>query len=84
MDFNDPKLGKVLGIVGQAVGADPRKLEQDLRAGRFDAVFQKLNARDAARLRQVLENPALAQQILKTPQAKQTLRDILNQTEKKR
>ena len=84
MDLQNPNLARVLGMVGQKLGADPQALRKDLEAGKYDEVFRKMNSREAARLQQIVNNPALAQQLLNTPQAQQVLRGILEQADRKK
>ncbi|MGI5895059.1 MAG: hypothetical protein ACOX6P_10800 [Candidatus Merdivicinus sp.] len=84
MDFQNPNLSKVLGMVGQKLGADPQTLQRDLKAGKYDSVLSKMKPNEAARLQQILNNPALAQQLLNTPQAQQMLKNIMGQANQKK
>lgn len=84
MDLQNPNLAKVLGMVGKKLGTDPQALQHDLQAGKYDAVFQKMNPRDAAKLQQIINNPTLAQQLINTPQAQQMLRGIMDQANRKK
>ena len=79
LDSSNPNVAKLLALVGKRLGADPNVLRQQLENGKFDAVFQKMDPSNAAKLQQLVNNPALARQLINTPQAKQVLQDILNQ-----
>lgn len=81
MDLQNPNLPKLLGMIGKKLGADPQALQRDLAQGKFDSFFQNLSPRDAAKLQQLLNNPILAQQVINTPQAQQTLKDIIQQAQ---
>ncbi len=85
MDFQqNPNRNKMLQMVGQALGTDPKTIDNDLKAGRYDTIFQKLSPDDSARLQKLLNNPALARQVLNTPQAKKVLQNVMKQTEQKK
>ena len=79
LDSSSPNTAKLLALVGKRLGADPNVLRRQLESGKFDAVFQKMDPGSAAKLQQLLNNPALAQQLIGTPQAKKFLQDILEQ-----
>lgn len=77
----NPNLPKILAMVGKKLGTDPKALEQDLAAGKFDAVFKKMNPNDAAKLQQLVNNPILAQQVINTPQAQQVLKNVIREAQ---
>ena len=79
LDSSNPNVAKLLTLVGKRLGADPNALRQQLENGKFDAVLQRMDPGNAAKLQQLINNPALARQLINTPQAKQVLQDILNQ-----
>ena len=84
MDLQNPNISKLLNLVGKKLGADPQALQQDLAAGKYDGVFQKMNQQDAAKLQQLVNNPTLAKQLLNTPQAQQTLKKIIGEANTKK
>ena len=81
MDPKNPNTEKILAMIGKPLGTDPKVLQSQLEAGKYDALFQKMAPNDAARMQQLVNNPKLAQQLINTPQAKQVLQNFINQAE---
>ncbi len=81
MDSKNPNTEKLLAMIGKRLGTDPKVLQSQLEAGKFDAVFSKMNPASAARMQQLMNNPTLAQQLINTPQAKQFLQNFIRQAE---
>ena len=71
MDPKNPNTEKILAMIGKRLGTDPKVLQSQLEAGKYDALFQKMAPNDAARM----------QQLINTPQAKQVLQNFINQAE---
>ena len=84
MDLNNPNVSKLLNMVGKKLGQDPKTLERDLAAGKFDSVLQNLSPKDAANFQRLVNNPSLAQQVINTPQAQQTLKSIIEGAQQKK
>lgn len=84
MDLNNPNVSKLLNMVGKKLGQDPKALERDLAAGKFDSVLQNLSPKDAANFQRLVNNPSLAQQVINTPQAQQTLKSIIEGAQQKK
>ena len=76
---NNPNLDKLVNMVGQKLGTDPKVLKSQLEAGKFDSVLGNLNAEDNKKLQTFLKNPALAQKLINTKEAQQTLKKILGE-----
>lgn len=76
---NNPNLDKLLNMVGQKLGKDPKILKSQLEAGKFDNVLGNLNSEDNKKLQTFLKNPALAQKLINTKEAQQTLKKILGE-----
>ena len=81
MDPKNPNTEKLLAMIGKRLGTDPKALQSQLEAGKFDAVFSKMDPASAARMQQLMNNPTLAQQLINTPQAKQFLQNFIRQAE---
>ena len=81
MDPKNPNTEKILAMIGKRLGTDPKVIQSQLEAGKYDALFQKMAPNDAARMQQLVNNPKLAQQLINTPQAKQVLQNFINQAE---
>lgn len=70
MNVNKEKMAYLLNAVSKKIGVPPEKLKNDLEAGKFDNALSSMNAKDAAKLRQVLNNPQIIEKMMSTPQAK--------------
>lgn len=84
MDLQNPNVSKLLGMVGKKLGTDPKTLEKDLAAGKFDSVLKNLSPSDAAKFQHLVNNPMLAQQVINTPQAQQMLKSVIEQAQQKK
>ena len=49
MDSKNPNTEKLLAMIGKRLGTDPKALQSQLEAGKFDAVFSKMDPASAAR-----------------------------------
>ena len=76
---SNPNLDKLVNMVGQKLGKDPKILKSQLEAGKFDSVLGNLNSEDNKKLQTFLKNPALAQKLINTKEAQQTLKKILGE-----
>lgn len=69
MNLNPKNLDGLLGVVGAKLGMKPEELRRQLESGKFDSALQNMNAADAAKFQQVVQNPKLMEQFLSAPQA---------------
>ncbi len=76
---NNPNLDKLVNMVGQKLGKDPKILKTQLEAGKFDSVLGNLNSEENKKLQTFLKNPALAQKLINTKEAQETLKKILGE-----
>ena len=73
----DPKkLNGLLNVVSKKIGVAPEKLRSELEAGKFDSALSAMNQNDAARFRQAVNNPALVEKMMSTPQAQALYRKL--------
>lgn len=73
----DPKkLNGLLNVVSKKIGVSPEKLRSELEAGKFDSALSAMNQNDAARFRQAVNNPALVEKMMSTPQAQALYRKL--------
>lgn len=75
-EVNPEKLNDLLKMAGQKLGKDPQQLKQQLQNGKVENAINNLKPADAAKLRQILQNPQLAEQLLSTPQARQLFKKL--------
>ncbi|MBR2284024.1 MAG: hypothetical protein IJ874_06350 [Ruminococcus sp.] len=64
------QLSGLLGAVSKKIGVPPEQLKKDLEAGRFDKALAGMNESDAAKFRMAVNNPAMVEKLMSTPQAK--------------
>ncbi len=73
MNNNNIDLKKADGLlraVSKKIGVPPEQLRSELEAGKFDSALSAMNGNDAAKLKQAVNNPALVERMMSTPQAK--------------
>ena len=76
---NNNGLNDLIQEAGRRSGVDPASLKHTIDSGKLDDLAAKMKPKDAERLRQVLSNPKLAEQMLKTPQAQQLIRQFMKE-----
>ena len=76
---NNNGLNDLIQEAGRRSGVDPASLKRAIDSGKLDDLAAKMKPKDAERLRQVLSNPKLAEQMLKTPQAQQLIRQFMKE-----
>jgi hypothetical protein len=76
---NNNGLNDLIQEAGRRSGVDPASLKRTIDSGKLDDLAAKMKPKDAERLRQVLSNPKLAEQMLKTPQAQQLIRQFMKE-----
>ena len=75
----NPNANRLLEMVGKKLGKDPKMLQQQLEAGKYDSVLGNLNSADSQKLQTLLNNPKLAQQMINTPQAQKMLKKLFGE-----
>ena len=66
---NGKNIDALLSIVGKKLNMPPEQLKKQLESGQFDAAIKGMNPEEAAKFRQVMNNPQLAEKIMSAPQA---------------
>lgn len=70
-NLSDAKnLNGLLQVVSQKLGMSPEQLRSELEQGKFDNAMKNMNAADAAKFNQALQNPQMVEKLMSTPQAK--------------
>ncbi len=69
-NMNPQALQALLGIASKKLGTTPQVLQRQLQDGTFEKALNGMPGNDAAKLKQALSNPKIAERILSTPQAK--------------
>lgn len=70
-------LKDLLNQAGQKAGIDPRVLKEKADSGKLDEIVANMRPQDAANFQRIMSNPALAQQMLNTPQAQALIRKFM-------
>ena len=76
---NKDTLSELINEAGKKAGVNPATLQQNVQNGQLDALLANMKPQDAKRLQEILNNPALAKQILNTPQAQKLVRRFAQQ-----
>ena len=76
----DPKqLSGLLNAVSRKIGVPPEQLKKELEEGKFDSALSSMSGSDAAKFRQAVNNPALVEKLMSTPQAKALYKKLSGQ-----
>ena len=76
---NKDTLSGLINEAGKKAGVNPATLQQNVQNGQLDALLANMKPQDAKRFQEILNNPALAKQILNTPQAQKLVRRFAQQ-----
>lgn len=58
-------------------GTNPQELKNAIDSGKLDELLKKMNPRDAQKFNEIINNKALAEQMLKTPQAQALIKSFM-------
>ena len=67
--FNHANMNELIGIVSKKLGISPETLKNELESGKFDSAIKGMKPADAAVFNQMLNNPAMLEKFMSTPQA---------------
>lgn len=68
--MDSQKLNSLLQVVSGKLGVPPEQLRRDLEQGKFDSAIAGMNANEAAKFQQAVQNPQMVEKLMSTPQAK--------------
>ncbi len=74
---NNEELQKLLNTAAQRLGTQPEQLKQQAENGTLQKMLGRLNANDAAKLQQVLNDKEAANKLLSTPQAQMLMKKLM-------
>lgn len=78
MNFsNSNDLNDLIKQAGQNTGIDPNSIKNNIDNGKLEDIMAKMKPADAQRFQNILSNPQLAQQMLKTPQAQMLIKKFM-------
>lgn len=75
-DFDEKKLNGLLDAVSGKIGIPAEKLRKELEQGKFDSAISAMNKSSAEKFRKVVNNPALIEKMMSTPQAQALYRKL--------
>ncbi|MDF2567382.1 MAG: hypothetical protein K0R90_838 [Oscillospiraceae bacterium] len=75
-NINPKQLDELLKMASKKMGTSPEQLKSQLESGNLKDVLKNSNSKGSNKLNQVLSNPDIAEQLLKSPQARQLLKKL--------
>ncbi len=69
-NFSKNQINQILKMAGEKMGKTPDNLKKDVQQGNIEKALNNLNPTQAEKIKQILNNPVLANQMLNTPQAR--------------
>ncbi|SDM78014.1 hypothetical protein [Acetanaerobacterium elongatum] len=79
-EISEDKLNLLINIVSKKMGMSPNMLRSKLEDGSFDNVVKNLSENDAKKLENLVSNPKLVDNILTSPEARNNLNQIIQNT----
>ncbi len=76
MNLNDKQIEYLIKNASAKLGVSEEQLRNELNAGTFDRLLGSLPKNEASKLTAALSNPATAQAILSSPQAKELMKKL--------
>lgn len=76
-DFDPGQLDAMLKTASQKLGTSPDALRKQLESGNLNNAFQKMGAKNAAKIQKIMSDPKLAEQFLSNPQIQAQLKKIM-------
>ncbi len=74
--FSEQQLNELLQKASKKAGTTPEELKRRLEGQSVDAALKNINPSDAAKVKRVLSDPALTQQLLSSPQAQLLMKKL--------
>ncbi len=78
MDLNKNQIDSLVRTASKKLGVSEDKLRKELEAGTFDRLMAGMSKTDSDRLTAALSNPATAQALLSSPQARELMKKLFN------
>ena len=76
MNLSKNQLDSLVAMTSKKLGVSENQLRTELQKGTFDRLLATLPKSDAAKLTAALSNPATAQAVLSSPQAKELMNKL--------
>lgn len=73
MNMSKQKQEQLIAMTSKKLGVPPDQLRKELQNGTFDRLLSTLPAQEQSKLTAALSNPATAQMVLSSPQAKELM-----------
>lgn len=78
-NFSERQLNQLLQMASKKMGTTPEELKRKLSTNNVQDTLKGMSPNDAAKVQQVLSNPALAKQLLNSPQAQAILKNMMGE-----
>lgn len=66
-----------INMASQKIGTNPQDMKKKIDSGKLDNLISTMKPQDAKKIQDILSNPALAQQMLNTPQAQMLIKQFM-------
>lgn len=76
-NFSEQQLNQLLQMASKKMGTTPEELKKKLETNNVQETLKGMNANDAAKIQQVLADPALTKKLLNSPQAQAILKSLM-------
>lgn len=70
-NLNNANVDVLLKVVASKLKMKPEVLKKQLEEGKFDEALKNMSPKDAVKFQQVIKNPALAEKMMTSPQARE-------------
>ena len=71
------KMDALLAMAGKKMGADPKKLKQQMQDGRSDALLDALPQDKREQISALIQNPQAMEQFIQNPKVQQLLQGLM-------
>lgn len=78
-NFSEQQINQLLQMASKKMGTTPEDLKRKLESNNVNEALKNMNQNDATKVQQVLNNPALAKQLLNSPQAQAILKKLMGE-----
>ena len=78
-NFSEKQLNQLLQLASRKMGTTPEELKRRLNTNNVQDTLKGMSPDDAAKVRQVLSDPALVKQLLNSPQAQAVLKNMMGE-----
>ncbi len=78
-NFTEEQLNRMLQAASKQMSTTPAELKQKLKSNDLQHLLRGMSRTDAAKVEQILGDPALTKRLLATPQAQEILQKLMKE-----